>query len=409
MSDYEILRHRIATGIIIEAGNVMASDVAEVHTRLTEIEAQLASLHSKQMDIRDYDGNFAAAFADAPNGGTLYVPAGTYALSVTLLPPSNMRIIGAGKSTIISFKNVSRGFDLTDKMFVRFEDMRVHVEGSEIAAFVLSNSFRNSWSGVSITGTNDVGSLAPYTQRGILFIDNAGDNRLVDCDLNNLGEAIRVNNIQNYLTACTIGSCRRGIVGGDISGATTRGGISVNNTTFVGTTGASEDHILVEGGAQDWWLSQVWFEKAQRAITVGNANGGAISFVLRDAHVSATQSCIDLQRAWQPLLENISFGNEAGSATPDELTINAAGVPSGVASVLRSAQAFDLPRSVFPPDWTVDMRNWAALPAATGFFGGGAANRMPANPDTSGATLAALETEVNELKAALRSAGLMSS
>lgn len=42
-----------------------------------------------------------------------------------------------------------------------------------------------------------------------------------------------------------------------------------------------------------------------------------------------------------------------------------------------------------------------------GFFGKTPVVQQPANPDTSGATLAALETEVNEIKAALRAVGLI--
>lgn len=42
------------------------------------------------------------------------------------------------------------------------------------------------------------------------------------------------------------------------------------------------------------------------------------------------------------------------------------------------------------------------------FFGVTPVVRQPANPDTSGATLVQLETEVNELKALLRAYGLLS-
>lgn len=45
--------------------------------------------------------------------------------------------------------------------------------------------------------------------------------------------------------------------------------------------------------------------------------------------------------------------------------------------------------------------------STAGFFNKTPVAQPVANPDTSGATLAALETEVNELKAALRSLGLI--
>lgn len=44
---------------------------------------------------------------------------------------------------------------------------------------------------------------------------------------------------------------------------------------------------------------------------------------------------------------------------------------------------------------------------AVGFFGVPSVGQQSANPDTSGATLGQLETEVNELKALLRNVGLM--
>jgi len=42
-----------------------------------------------------------------------------------------------------------------------------------------------------------------------------------------------------------------------------------------------------------------------------------------------------------------------------------------------------------------------------GFFGANPVTQRPANADTSGATLVALETEVNELKQLLRDYGLL--
>lgn len=42
-----------------------------------------------------------------------------------------------------------------------------------------------------------------------------------------------------------------------------------------------------------------------------------------------------------------------------------------------------------------------------GFFGKAPVVQQAANPDTSAATLAALETEVNEIKAALRALGII--
>lgn len=57
---------------------------------------------------------------------------------------------------------------------------------------------------------------------------------------------------------------------------------------------------------------------------------------------------------------------------------------------------------------TDGIRLGTAADQKIGFYGAAAVTQPAANPDTSGATLAALETEVNEIKALLRSLGLMS-
>lgn len=56
---------------------------------------------------------------------------------------------------------------------------------------------------------------------------------------------------------------------------------------------------------------------------------------------------------------------------------------------------------------TDEIRLGKAATHKVGFFGKAPVVQPAANPDTSGATLAVLEGEVNEIKAALRSLGII--
>lgn len=56
---------------------------------------------------------------------------------------------------------------------------------------------------------------------------------------------------------------------------------------------------------------------------------------------------------------------------------------------------------------TDEIKVGTAASHKVGFFGKTPVAQVAANPNTSGATLAALETEVNEIKQALRDLGLI--
>lgn len=64
-------------------------------------------------------------------------------------------------------------------------------------------------------------------------------------------------------------------------------------------------------------------------------------------------------------------------------------------------------RSMVSDQNIISFRGDATVPNGLGFFGKAPTLQPAANPDTSGATLAQLETEVNQLKAALRALGLI--
>ena len=87
---------------------------------------------------------------------------------------------------------------------------------------------------------------------------------------------------------------------------------------------------------------------------------------------------------------------------------------SNYAAAGASPAAISVPGTVTNPSvWRNDIHDIGAATRISGTGGAGCVVRddkvvaPTTNADTSGATLAALETEVNELKALLRSVGLM--
>lgn len=318
-------------------------------------------------DIFNCQPAFQAAIdAAAAVGGTVFVPAGTFRLATGVVMPSNVRVRGVGWASRVNYvRTLGDCFSMSSVSFVTFERFRVTIANSNTSAFYLSNSSRCVFDRVIIHGTHDVGALADYTQRGFAFVDNAGDNRLVNCDINNCGTGIYTDAIMNYMVGGVVGSCRHSVQGGDATGAAFNAGFSFSNVTFLGSgaaVGLTERHIYFNGSGAELWLSQVWLEKASYAIHIGNANGGVRSLSIRGARISGVTECLNIQGARQAHIEDITFGNEAGTATPTELTINATGAPEGFAANLRSAQVFDFASSVFPAKWFAYLRGSVKMP-----------------------------------------------
>lgn len=353
---------------------IAASGIAQV----------VAQIADHWYDIRDYDGvgdgatdNTAAFQAavdaiTAAGGGILYVPAGDWLLATKVVWKSYVRLLGAGRATrLIYTRTFDKAIELSSITAADFEEVRLSLQHTAgVTGFFVSNSFRTYWHRVTIDGTNLIGALADPTQRGVELVSNAGDNHFIGCQFNNLGTGIRTDAIMNYVTESTFGTCRRSIEGGDTTGAAFNAGMSISATTFVGTTSgspgaltsATDYHIYVNGSGAEWWLERVWLEKGDKAIVIGNANGGPRSFSLKQARVSGITSCIEIHSAKWPSLEDVTFGDEAGAATPTELYINGANVPHGKASLLQSAQAYDLDIAVFPAGWDIDMRGKSRSP-----------------------------------------------
>lgn len=165
--------------------------------------------------IADDTAAMQAAINSAPTGSTLYFPGGTYRVNTALSIPSYLTLRGEGYLSRIDWRGTGTWVTLASKTQVKFRNLRVHLYSATAVGIGLSNSFRCSLTGVIIEGELLASTGASYrTQKGIILRDHAGDNRFIDCDLNNLGLGIETQTAQNYVSGCTIGSCWRSISGG---------------------------------------------------------------------------------------------------------------------------------------------------------------------------------------------------
>lgn len=339
-----------------------------------DVAADINRAATQRFDIRAYgavsgaaDSSAAFVAADAAATavrGTVFIPPGDWRLTSEFFPSNFANYQGVGQTSHITFnRGYGRAFDLTNKLFVRFSDLRLTNPSAYATGFYVANAFRCSWNRVVVDGTNQVGALADLTLRGFEFRDNAGDNRLIDCDLNNLGTGIETDTVMNYMIGGTIGSCRTSISGGDTTGVNYRAGMSVSGTTFVGTVGATEYHLRAAGSSAEWWFNSIWMEKVDNAVLVGNTVGGARSLSIRSAYMAGKFSCLNIVNARQPTLDDITFSSEVGD-TPVELSINSTYALNGSARNLRSSQVYDFPDATFPSGWDVYTRDHHRFPTS---------------------------------------------
>lgn len=244
----------------------------------------------------------------------------------------------------------------------RWRDITVELVEPTATAFGLSNSFRCSWSGVTIQGKHGPTTGDQFQgQVGLSFADNAGDNRLIDCDLNNLGVGVNTATIQNQIIGGVIGSCWRGVQGGDPTGKGMSAGMSIIGTTFTSKPDLTDRHVYVNGSANSWWLNNVWMEGCDTAVEVGVSGvGGPFQFAWHGGKASATSRCLVLNHARLPTLSDVRLDGD-GAAAPAYVTIDATNCPTGAATNLTLETAYDVNPAWFPSNWTVIGRGMARL------------------------------------------------
>lgn len=316
-------------------------------------------------DVRDYgavgDGSTddtaavaAAVVAAHAAGNSIYFPAGDYLVTTfpTLNDYDTVHGDGADKSTIL-YGGSSTLIVLNNKMRVNFKNMGVFITGASGKGFQLSNCFSCSFESMVIRGNHTSASYPTYLSSvGIRLDNNTGGTMIINCLIGNFGTGIATYCIQNYVTNCKITTNYIGVLG---SGNNSNAGLSITNSEFVSDTNGNttDKHLYIDGAANDWWLSNVWFEGADSAVVVGVAGtGGPSSFGMSNCHISARSYCIDLQHCRQPYLADILFVDEPGGA-PAELRIDATNCAEGTAINLVTLLGSDIDNSVFTEYWTV--------------------------------------------------------
>lgn len=305
---------------------------------------------------RTAKATIAAAITALSSGGVIEV-AGTHTVSAAWPQPANGTVIrGRGNSTRITFSVSGVLCTLTSASQVHFADLRISLQSAFGQAFEVDTSFRCTWRNVTIDGLHNTGTGATYRgQVGIAFRGNAGDNRMIACDLNNLGEAVQSSVIMNWLIGCNIGNCWRGL---HVDAGTHSGGMVVESCTFQGSSiGAAQvaAHVLVDVDANLLVIDNCWMETCTTAIQLGSGTNGPTGATIRNTKLAATSKCLDIQASSQTRLDQLVFSFDPGQA-PTELTINAANAPEGTAVGLISAQVFDFPTSTFPYRWSFTPR-----------------------------------------------------
>ena len=282
----------------------------------------------------------------------LYFPPGVY--KVTSLPSfaNYTTVIGAGADlTTILYEGTGTLLQLTSAQRVAFKNLGFWLTGTSGTIVNLSNCFRCSFDSVVIRGQHtDANPTTFRNQKGVVLRDNTGGTSFVNCDINNLGVGMTVSCIQNYVTNCKFATNWVGVLG---TGNNFAAGLSIIGTEFVASARSCDRHIFIDGAANDWWLSNVWFEGAKTAIIAGSPGvGGPSQFGLVNCKLAATTMVLDIQHCRQPYLSNVILDKDPGS-NPTLLRINSTHANEGVAINLINGATFDFPTSVFPPGWTV--------------------------------------------------------
>ncbi|MFE6859751.1 glycosyl hydrolase family 28-related protein [Nocardia sp. NPDC057668] len=322
--------------------------------------------------IGDGTADDTAAIAAACRIGdeplVLYLPSGTY--RVTRWPELSdfATIYGdGGDATTILCETDTTLISLRHRQRVRFARLGIYLTGPSATAVSLFQCFRCSFDSVVIRGNHLSDNFPRYAaQRGVVLEGNTGGTAFLNCDINNFGFGLVTSCIQNYVTSSKFTNNRIGVLG---TGNDHNAGLALTNVEFVSDNDprTTDKHLWVDGASNDWWLTNVWFEGSDIALSIGQAGGagGPSQFGMVNCKVAARSVCLDLIHCRQPYLANVRFDPDPHS-TPIELRIDAAGCPEGTAINLISSAAADIAAGVFPPGWQVIGRGSANVPAVQG-------------------------------------------
>jgi hypothetical protein len=352
-------------------------------------------------------------------GGVVRFPKGTYVLNATItIDADNVHLIGAGHiATKIQAPAGSIGLDFGNgttlrhynslrniavsrspvgtAASVRFNKIdQAIVDGCTLAygtygldtssciALSVTNNFfnNNSTSSLRLAGSSDLisiaGNLCESNEGATYHVEIVGSHKNISITGNDFSTANRPIGVTGgtttdvAITGNTVENCPNGITLGT---TTTISRCTVTGNVLRGTAAGSSWGIRVYG--QDCTVS-------------GN---------------TVTNFTVAIEEAGASTAGNLIVGNrvdtDVGLQTPT--TSAAFGNMRGDANLLVNDG------TNFKFGTSTGTKIGTGATQKLGFFGAAPVVRPAANADTSGATLAALETEVNELKAMLRTLGLL--
>lgn len=296
----------------------------------------------------------AAAITAMIGGGVIEV-AGNHTISTALPQPAVGTLIrGRGTATTLTWSGTGPMMTLTGTQQIHWSRIKISISNATGIAFRLSNTFICSFDSLLIAGLHNSGTGSTYQgQKGFEFVANAGDNRIINCDLNNLGIGIRSEVIMNFLIGSTVNNCWTGL---HVTGSDFNPGFSIDGCTFQGSAiGAAQvrAHVWVDVEANRLWITNSWFETAQTALQLGTATGpkGCNQVVIANCHIAATNTCLRLEPGRKALLMGLSFGNDPAT-NPTEVSINSS-YNDGAAINCQSYKAANFPAGTWPSGWTV--------------------------------------------------------
>ncbi|MFQ6325026.1 glycosyl hydrolase family 28-related protein [Nocardia sp. CWNU-33] len=317
--------------------------------------------------VADDTAAFAAAAAVGGTPLVLYLPAGHYMVQSWPEMSDYATVLGDGADVSVVVCDADTTLiNLRKRNRIRFARLGIFMTGPRSTAVVLSECFRCSFDAVVIRG-NHLSDNHPrfLEQRGVVLDHNTGGTAFINCDINNFGVGIVTSCIQNYVTSSKLTSNYIGVLG---TGSDHNAGLAMTNVEFVSDNDphTTDKHIAIDGAANDWWLTNVWFEGADIALSIGRHDrGGPAQFGMTNCKVAARSVGIDLVYCRQPYLANVQFDADLDKP-PIELRIDPAGCPEGTAINLISSSTDELNPAMFPDAWHVMGRNSVHSPRFTG-------------------------------------------
>ncbi|MBF6327869.1 glycosyl hydrolase family 28-related protein [Nocardia transvalensis] len=295
----------------------------------------------------------AAAVAVGDRPLVLYVPSGHYRVTAWPELPDYATVLGDGADvTTITYDGDGTLISLRRKHRVRFARIGFYVSGAKSTAAHLTECFRCSFEAVVLRGNHLADNFPRFIeQRGVVLDGNTGGTAFIDCDINNFGYGLVTSCIQNYVTSSKFTNNRVGVLG---TGGDHNAGLALSNVEFVSDSDmrSTDKHVLIDGAANDWWFTNVWFEGAETALSVGTDRGGPAQFGMVNCKVAARRICLQLNRCRQPYLANVQFDPDLNNP-PTEVQIDGAGCPEGTAINLISGSYDEVDPRSFPEGWHV--------------------------------------------------------